>query len=86
MFFFFARSILVLDELDAVAPSALSLIFGLPGQFPLSFRMVTISNDLAEFSVAHTLYSLAITYARVFAVYRRSNARDNSGSSRIVVQ
>lgn len=42
------RSVLVLDELDTIAPSSLSVIFGLPGRFPSSLRVIAISNDLTQ--------------------------------------
>jgi len=59
----------VLDELDAVAPSALSLIFGLPGRFPSSLRVVAISNDLTQSLASPTLSIHRPSLTLAFSAY-----------------
>jgi cell division control protein 6 len=59
----------VLDELDAVAPSALSLVFGLPDRFPSSLRVVAISNDLTQSLASPTLSIHRPSLTLAFSAY-----------------
>jgi cell division control protein 6 len=67
---------LVLDELDAFAPSTLSLIFGLPGRFPASLRVVAISNDLTQSLASPTLSTHRPSLTLAFPAYTAAEMQE----------
>lgn len=74
----FARvsSVLVLDELDAFGPAALSAIFGLPARFPSSLRIIAISNDLTQSIASPTLSLHRPSSQLAFTAYTASEMQE----------